>query len=1020
MKKFLSLFIALAAMSAQAMQVADLRCEFRNDPVGIDVAQPRLSWILKSDARGQRQAVYQIVVESAGAQLWDSGRVASDESVLIPYAGKPLASLQQVTWKVRTWDQDGKPSDWSKASTWTMGVLNDADWHAKWIGASKQVAAPQRAARGYHAAEAKRGDEEKWVQIDLGKSQPIASIRLYPMRHEGKDGFGFPLRFKVEAANEPAIKDAMMIASRLAADVPNPGVAPVAFDAKGASARYVRVTATKLGKFTASYCFALSQVEVVSDGRNVAKGAPVTAKDSVDQWGWGKVALTDGALGTHAPEQQKFPTVMLRREVMVKSGLRRAIANVCGLGEYELTLNGAKVGDDLLSSGWTKYDKTCLYDTRDITAALRAGKNEVALLLGNGMYNVVGGRYTKLKGSFGPPKAIAQVQLEYADGTTEIIGTDAQWQVSPGPITFSCVFGGEDFDARWVPQWEPAKIVSGPGGALKGLSCSAPPIRAFDVLKASKLNDAVYDTGQNVALMPRITVKGPAGSTVKISPSELIKADGSLDDTMCGGNSYWKYTLAGSGDETWFPKFFYRGARYLKVECGGGAEIKSIEGVVVHSSSAPVGEFACSSELFNRIHTLVRWAQRSNMMSVLTDCPHREKLGWLEQYHLNGPSLRYEFDLAALFTKGMNDMADSQLANGLVPDIAPEYVQFSGGFRDSPEWGSAFILAAWQQYEFNADGSLLRRHFDAMQRYVDYLGSKAQGHIIDYGLGDWYDIGPKAPGYAQLTPKALTATAIYYEVVVALAKSAQLLGRAGDAQKLSLLAAQIRDAFNARFFNAAEGSYATGAQTANAMPLVLGLVDPSHRERVVASLVNNIREKGLTAGDVGYRYVLRALADNGRSDVVFEVNNQSEKPGYGFQLKKGATSLTEAWNAGRGSSQNHFMLGQINEWFYHDLAGIQCDPEGPGFKKIVIKPAIVGNLTRVNCAFESPRGRIASNWKRDNGKLSLAVTIPANTTATVFIPGKNAHADGAKILRTENSVTVFETGSGSYTFTAEL
>jgi len=464
----------------------------------------------------------------------------------------------------------------------------------------------------------------------------------------------------------------------------------------------------------------------------------------------------------------------------------------------------------------------------------------------------------------------------------------------------------------------------------------------------------------------------------------------------------------------------------VQVECTGGAEVQAVEGVVVHSSASAAGAFACSSELFNRTHTLVRWAQRSNLMSVITDCPHREKLGWLEQYHLNGPALRYEFDLATLFAKGMNDMADAQLDSGLVPSIAPEYVQFGGAqrnaFGDSPEWGSAFVLVAWQQYEFTGDVELLRRHYEAMKHYVAYLDSKAQEHIIDYGLGDWYDLGPKPPGVAQLTPKALTATAIYFEDVSTLAK---VLGCDSDASHYEAQAGRIRAAFNAKFFNPATGRYATGSQTANAMPLVLGLVEPSQRPAVVAALVQDVRDHGLTAGDVGYRYLLRALADNGRSDVVFEMNNQSDRPGYGYQLKKGATSLTEAWDAGRGSSQNHFMLGQINEWFYHDLAGIQ--PGAPGFKHILLKPAVVDGLAWVKARYDSPHGPIVSEWQHDRDTLRWAVAIPANTTATVFVPAHDlasvtesghpaATAPGVKCLWMENGAAVFVITSGRYQF----
>jgi len=726
-----------------------------------------------------------------------------------------------------------------------------------------------------------------------------------------------------------------------------------------------------------------------------------------------------------------WPTVSLRQEIVVKPGLRRAVVNVCGLGQYELSLNGRKVGEDLLSPGWTKYNKTCLFDTHDITTELHPGKNEVTLLLAGGMYRVTGGRYTKFTGSFGPLQAIAQFRLEYADGATEIVGTDDLWQTRPGPITFSCVYGGEDYDARpGAAEWQPAVVQKGPGGQLKGPEFSAPPIRTFDVLKPVSVKQlkpgvAIYDLGQNAALMPRLTVKGPAGAVVRIIPAELVGADGLVDRLSCGkGEAYWQYTLAGGGTETYFPKFFYQGCRYLQVETTD-AEVVSLDGVVVHSSAKPVGEFSCSNEIFNRIHTLVRWAQRSNMMSVLTDCPHREKLGWLEQYHLNGPSLRYEFDLDKLFAKGMNDMADSQVDDGLIPDIAPEYVKFGGGFRDSPEWGSAFLLVPWQQHEFTGDIDLLRRHYDGMKRYVAYLGSKAKDHIVDYGLGDWYDIGPRPPGTAQLTPKALTATAFYYYDAWILARTAALLGKADDAKHYDALAGEIRQAFNQKFFH--DGQYASGSQCANAIPLVMNLAEPANRQGVLDALVKDVRAKGLTAGDVGYRYLLRALADGGRSDVIFEMNNQSDKPGYGYQLKQGATSLTEAWNARRESSQNHFMLGQINEWFYHDLAGIQCDPADPGFKKIIINPAIVGDLTWVKASYDSLHGRIVSHWKREAGQLTMDVTIPPHTTGTVYIPAKNvsavteagkpiARAVGVKYLRSEGDRVVLSVEAGSYHF----
>ena len=877
-----SLFGFLAAAQGRDLAVTQPVCEQAREPRAVDVANPRLSWKLESSARSQRQTAYQILAASrpellqpGKADLWDSGRGASDETTGIPYVGGALNSFQRVYWKARAWDAAENPSSWSKTGSWTMGVLNQGDWRSEWIGAPESLApAPQ--------------------------------------------------------------------------------------------------------------------------------------------------------------------TLMLRREFAARPHLRRALATVCGLGCYELTINGRKAGDALFPPGWTKYSETCLYDSYDVTGLVRNGGNAVGILLANGMYNVVGGRFTKFKGSFGPLKAIGQLRLEYADGSVETIGTDGRWRVAPGPITFSCVYGGEDFDPRLDPRgwnragfedskWQAARVMPGPGGRLRGLSCAAPPVRAFETLKPVGITNlrsgvAVYDLGHNAALMPRLVVRGSAGGSVRIIPAELLGKDGAVDRGSCAGGKpgYWQYTLAGKGGEEWFPKFFYQGCRYLQVELKPGADgtlpvVKSLSGVVVHADSPPAGRFECSNDLFNRIRRLVRWAQRSNMMSVMTDCPHREKLGWLEEDHLNGPALRYEFDLSRMSRKILNDMADSQTAEGLVPDIAPEYIKFGGGFRDSPEWGSAMLLVPWQQYEFSGDVSLLRAYYERMRRYVDYLGARATNGIVSHGLGDWYDLGPKGPGVAQLTPVPLTATAFYYCDAAILARTARLLGKPDDALRYDELAASIRSAFNARFFNPSSKSYATGSQCANAIALAMGLAEPANRPAVLEAIVRDVRARGnaLTAGDVGYRYLLRALADGGRSDVIFDMNNQSDKPGYGYQLSHGATSLTEAWNARRGSSQNHFMLGQITEWFYHDLAGIQTDPEIPGFKKIVIKPAPVGDVSEVRAWYESARGLIGCHWKRRPDRFTLEIGIPANTRAEVWLPAGRVLEGGRPVLTRPGIRSVRESAAGA-------
>jgi alpha-L-rhamnosidase len=903
------LFAFAFGLSARAgMTPMDLCCDYAVNPAGVDSQPPRLFWKLESRQRDQRQSAYQILVASSPAllkknegDLWDSGKVASDETIQIDYAGKKMNSGEEAFWKVRVWDAREKVSGWSRPANWIMGVLESSDWHARWIGAA---------------------------------NTNIASLRL-------------------------------------------------------------------------------------------------------------------------------------RRDFVVKAGLKRALVNVCGLGQYEMTLNGKQTGDDFLSPGWTKYDKTCLYDTRDITDLLRQGENTVGLELGNGMYQIpLGNRYAKFRKSFGPQKAIAQIRLDYADGSTEFIGTDGSWHAAAGPITFTSVYGGEDFDA-WLAQpgwnqpgfddakWQSAITVKGPGGDLRGLSCAAPPVREFEthpsVLSYTLTNgDVVFDLGQNAAHVLEVSLSGAAGGQVRLLPSELTNRDGSIDQSSMGGgrrgNIWCDYTKSTDGVETWSPKFFYVGCRYVQAHRtaarpkGAAPEIKSVAGIVVHSSSEPVGTFECSNDLFNRTFMLVRWAQQNNMMSLLTDCPHRERLGWLEEYHLNGPALRYDFNLAQLFTKTLNDIADSQLTNGLVPTTAPEYMIFNNkrdahprdSFGDSPEWSSSSILVPWQQYDFDGDLNLFRLHYAAMTHYLAYLGSRSTNFIVSYGLSDWYDLGPKKAGFSQLTPAALTGTAFYYEDAIVMSRAASLLGKTDDAKKFSALAKNIRAAFNKKFYNAAKDCYATDSQCGNAIPLVMGLCEPVNCASVLNSIIADIRAHGnaLTAGDVGYRYLLRALADGGRSDIIFEMNDQTNHPGYGMQLAKGKTSLTENWDG--GSSQDHFMLGQIQEWFYHDLAGIQDAPESPGFKNIVIAPQPVGDLTRVNASYRSIRGDIVSDWKTggaDGRKFNLKISIPANTLATVYIPatspqivtesGKPAgQRRGVTFLRDENGRVVYAVESGNYDFSS--
>jgi alpha-L-rhamnosidase len=447
-------------------------------------------------------------------------------------------------------------------------------------------------------------------------------------------------------------------------------------------------------------------------------------------------------------------------------------------------------------------------------------------------------------------------------------------------------------------------------------------------------------------------------------------------------------------------------------------------------NSAPSnGQFSCSSPLFNRIYQLIQWAIKSNFQSVLTDCPHREKLGWMEQTHLMGGGIHYNFSINHLYQQLVMDMMDSQEPNGLVPDIAPEYVEFDGGFRDSPEWGSAAVILPWYIYKWYGNQGVIEDAWPMMKKYVDYLSSKADANILSHGLGDWYDLGPKFPGEAQLTPKALTATATYYYDAALLSKMACLLGKVDDSKKYFKLSEEIKQSFNQKFFDDNTKIYSTGSQTAMSMPLCVGLVENENIQKVFNNLVLSIENSGkaLTAGDVGFHYLIKALEEGGAAQLIFEMNNRDDIPGYGYQLKKGATALTESWAALREVSNNHLMLGHIMEWFYSGLAGIGQTEDSAAYKTIIIKPQFVEGIDWAKASYDCPNGTIESSWRKSKSTISLSVRIPVNSTALVHIPVNDMNkirvlgktlTDLTDMIETyplRNEI-IFRVGSGRYDF----
>lgn len=701
-----------------------------------------------------------------------------------------------------------------------------------------------------------------------------------------------------------------------------------------------------------------------------------------------------------------------------------AVVYVCGLGHYRLNINGATVGDAEFAPVWSEYDKTVYYNVFDVTDLITAGGNAVSVLLGNGMFNVQRmGRYSKLQTSFGPPQMLLRLEINYADGTRQVIKSGDDWKYSLSPITFNSIYGGESYDARLEQQgcckagfddsgWRKAVVTEGPKGQLTPQTVqpvrimerygikSWKPIPADSLASASKSTKReihpsafVADMGQNLAGFPEITVSGKRGQKVTLIVAEKLTRQGACDQRQTGRQHYYEYTLKGDGtDETWHPHFSYYGFRYIQVEGAvlegqpnpdGLPVLKRLNSCFIYNSAEEVSSFECSNPLFTDTHRLIERAERSNMQGVLTDCPHREKLGWLEQDHLCGPSLLYNYDMTRYAPKVIRDITNTQKADGMVPTTAPQYISFGNLFDDSPEWGSTLVILPFMYYDQYGDSTLITDNYEPMRRYVDYLTTRADNGIVSHGLGDWYDYGPWRAGFSKNTPVPLVATAHYIFDLQLLVRAARMTGRTADAEKYSALLDKTVESFNREFFKPDSCTYGTGSQTSNALPLYLGLTG-GNKQGVLASLVNDIKEHGtrLTTGDVGNRYLFQTLAQNGLNELLYTMLNHYETPGYGFQLRHGATTLTEQWDPNQGSSLNHFMMGQIDEWLFKTLAGIQNQPGTHGLRHLLIQPTLVGDLQYVKASTHSLYGKISVDCTRT----SLTVEIPVGSDATVVLP----------------------------------
>ena len=744
----------------------------------------------------------------------------------------------------------------------------------------------------------------------------------------------------------------------------------------------------------------------------------------------------------HAHRAPALP--VFAKQFQLGSQVSSARLYVTGVGIYAPEINGRPVSDSVLEPPNTDYHKRVVYSAYDVTSLLHAGANAISAQLGNGTYDVYNTpdtpkRYQKLATDVGPPKLLAQLEITYRDGRTQTIATDASWRTTLGNTTFSNWYGGEDYDARRLaPGWDRPNADLGGWAAAVPTTPPTPttqvvarddrpitPVGVLHPVAITEPSDGVYvfDFGTNVAGWEQLTVDGPAGTKITAYPGE--KLSGGLVDqrtfTQLGESSgpVWDtLTLDGNGPMTWHPQFVYHGFRYLEVHgLSSAPTADTVSAIILRTANPSAGSFTSSDDLLNGIHAIIDRAIQSNMYSVLTDCPTREKLGWLEQANLVYGAISRNYDIAAYYRPFVQNMADAQTTQGLIPNIAPDYHRYGVG---DANWGDTFVIGAWLQYRTYGDLRMLRDNYPAMQHYLEYLDNKAPGFLLQGGdFGDWITTDSR-------TPKELIQTYAYHQTAMTMSEIATALGQPADAAAYTALAGNIGDAVNAKYLDAADGTYATGTQSSDAFALDMGIVPTADKQAVLDHLVGSIQAAGnhLTVGEIGLPALLNALSANGRDDVVYDLATQTTSPSWGYQVVHGATSLGEAWDGPTTlSSQNHLMLGAIDEWFSAHLGGIQQAADSVAYRDLAIKPAVLGPLSHVATWYTTPYGAVRSEWWRSGPSLRLTVTVPGNSMATVYVPlaatgATNASAPpGAQSLGPSDGYAVFRIGSGTWSFT---
>jgi len=1063
-----------AAAAGDPLGVTGLRTDSLVNPLGLGGDAPEFSWQLRSDTRATVQSEYRIVVASTAAganagdgDVWDSGWTTSDQSVDVTYAGPALDSATAYFWSVKLRDNHGEESPWSTTASFETALLAASEFSADWIGEADDAATLAKWSN--YSLEISASNISGALGVYLRADENASNSYMWQLSVAGS---GAALRPHVRTGggynSPPNIPiPANYLNGALTSSTPN----TFRFDLDGSTITTF-VNGNKIDERTdASFArgfvgFRTSGAErgtVHSVKVTTLGDSPETLVDTVfpegDSTFTAGTQLSAGSVRFGSPESDALlanlgAEPVFRKEFSVDKEVERARLYASALGVYEFRLNGDKVGDLELAPGWTDYDTRVEFQSYDVTDQLEQGDNAIGALLGSGWYS---GNL----GWFGPnqygtdPRLLGQLVIDYADGTTETIGTDDSWTTTAGPIVASDLLNGETYNANLAESgWDTADFDDASWLAPTNDDDLAtallvpqldPPVRITQELTPKSVTEVgagtwVFDLGQNMVGKVLLKTGGNNGKTVRLRHSEILHKDGSIaPENLRSAKATDYFTpVADGGSQTYTPRFTFHGFRYVEVTgLTGTPTLDTVTGLVEGSDLEFSSSFESSSPMLNQLQSNIVWGQRGNFLSVPTDTPARdERLGWTGDINVFAPTAAFNMYSEEFLRKWMTDMRDAQHANGAYPEVAPQFctdkaIHDSCG-AGSTGWADAGVtvpFVVWQSY---GDLGIIRDNWDSMVSYIDYLDTQASGDLRPgYGTwGDWLNLSDPTPGN-------VLGSAFYAHSVNMMAQMATAIG---DDEAAATYAAQferIRTAYQEAFISP-DGTVSGGSQTAYAISIGMELVPDELLTKVGEKLAARVAAKGghLSTGFLGTPYLLPALSASGQADVAYSLMMSETFPSWGYEVAMGATTMWERWDSllpdGTPSdlgmnSFNHYAFGAVGDWMYQTIGGISAAE--PGYKHSVIAPTPGGGLTSATVSHDSVYGTIASDWTLTGGRLALTVDVPANTTATVKVPAKNVHevlegtvsassAAGVSSVTFASGVATIEVGSGHYAFTA--